>query len=119
MSITKSYNKHTNTYYAYDTSYIWDDKLQKKIQKKTCIGKFDPETGEIIPTARRGRPSGKPGIAENNNTLSANDIPVAGINPDTIKQEILLPMQQLEHSVSELAKDFETLKRKISMFFGT
>ena len=57
MSITKSFNKHTGTYYAYETTYIWDDALQKKVQKKQCIGKFDPETNEIIPTGKRGRPS--------------------------------------------------------------
>ena len=48
MSITKSYNKHTNTYYAYDTTYVLDEKTGKRVQKKVCIGQFDPETGEII-----------------------------------------------------------------------
>ena len=56
MSITRSYNKHTDTYYAYDTTYEWDEKLQKKVQRKKCIGKYDPETGEVIPNGRRGRP---------------------------------------------------------------
>lgn len=57
MSITKSYNKHTNTYYAYETSYEWDENKQKKIQKKRCIGQFDPETGEVIPNGKVGRPN--------------------------------------------------------------
>ena len=48
VSITRSYNKYTNTYYAYDTSYVWDEKAQKKVQVKRYIGKFDPETDEII-----------------------------------------------------------------------
>lgn len=56
MSITRSYNKHTDTYYAYDTTYEWDEKAQKKVQRKKCIGKYDPLTGEIIPTGKRGRP---------------------------------------------------------------
>ena len=56
MSITRSYNKYTNTYYAYDTTYEWDEKAQKKVQRKKCIGKYDPLTGEIIPTGKRGRP---------------------------------------------------------------
>ena len=56
MSITRSYNKHTNTYYAYQTEYVWDEVAQKKVQKKQCIGKYDPETDEIIPTGKRGRP---------------------------------------------------------------
>ena len=58
MSITKSYNHQTNTTYAYETSYEWSDAKQKKVQKKRCIGQFDPATGEIIPNGRRGRPSG-------------------------------------------------------------
>ena len=56
MAITRSYNKHTNTYYAYETSYVWDEKTQKKVQRKRCIGKFDPETDKIIPNGKRGRP---------------------------------------------------------------
>ena len=56
MSITRSYNKHTDTYYAYDTTYEWDEKLQKKVQRKKCIGKYDSATGEVIPNGRRGRP---------------------------------------------------------------
>lgn len=56
MSITRSYNKHTGTYYAYETSYVWDETQQKKVQRKQCIGQFDPATGEVIPNGRRGRP---------------------------------------------------------------
>lgn len=48
MSITRSYNKYTDTYYAYDTSYVWSEKAQKKVQQKKCIGKYDPDTGEIM-----------------------------------------------------------------------
>ena len=57
MSITKSYNRRTNTYYAYETSYEWDEAKQKKVQKRRCIGQFDPETGKIIPNGKVGRPS--------------------------------------------------------------
>lgn len=57
MSITKSYNRKTNTYYAYDTTYEWDDTKQRKVQKKRCIGQFDPKTGKVVPNGRVGRPS--------------------------------------------------------------
>lgn len=57
MSITKSYNKHTGTYYAYETTYEWSDEKKKKVQVKKCIGKFDPVTGEVIPNGKVGRPS--------------------------------------------------------------
>ncbi len=52
MSITKSYNKQTDTYYAYETTYEWSDEKQKKVQRKRCIGKFDPDTGKVIPNGK-------------------------------------------------------------------
>ena len=57
MSITKSYNKQTGIYYAYETTYEWSDEKQKKVQRKRCIGQFDPQTGEVIPNGKVGRPS--------------------------------------------------------------
>lgn len=57
MTITKSYNKYTKTWYAYESVYVWDEKLQKKVQKRKCIGKYEPdETGIIVPTNSPGRP---------------------------------------------------------------
>ena len=59
MSISKSYNKKTGVYYAYETSYEWDEELQRKVQHRHCIGQFDPETGEIVPNKKVGRPGVK------------------------------------------------------------
>lgn len=117
MSVTKSYNKHTDTYYAYETSYIWDEKLQKKVQKKTCIGQFDPDTGEVIPNARRGRPTRKTEGAGRESGIKrpVDAAPCADATMETIRQEILPAVLQLEQSVSLLARECETLKRKISM----
>lgn len=56
MTITKSYNKHTNTWYAYDTTYVFDKTKIKKVQKRKCVGKYDPVTDSIIDTGRKGRP---------------------------------------------------------------
>jgi len=60
MSVTKSYNKNNNTYYAYDTQYEWDEVQQKRVQIKRCIGKFDAVPGDIIPTGKRGKKSTAP-----------------------------------------------------------
>ena len=60
MSVTKSYNKHNGTYYAYDTQYVWDETQQKRVQRKRCIGKFDPVTGDIIKNGSRGRKATAP-----------------------------------------------------------
>lgn len=57
MSISKSYNKKTGVYYAYETTYEWSEELQKKVQHRHCIGQFNLDTGEIIPNKKVGRPS--------------------------------------------------------------
>ena len=54
MSITRSYNKHNNTYYVYDTQYVWSEEKQKKVPKRTCIGKWNPESNQVIPTGSEG-----------------------------------------------------------------
>ena len=59
MSISKSYNKKTGVHYAYETTYEWSEELQKKVQRRHCIGQFDPDTGEIVPNKKVGRPGVK------------------------------------------------------------
>ena len=55
MAIIKKYNKDNNTTYVYDSVSYWDKEKQQPRSKRKLIGKIDPETGEIIPTAGRGR----------------------------------------------------------------
>ena len=85
MSITKSYNKQTGTYYAYETTYEWSDEKQKKVQRKHCIGKFDPVTGEVIPNGKVGRPSTEKqdNISKTSENLQSSG---RGINPDDVKK---------------------------------
>ena len=54
MSITRSYNKNNDTYYAYEVKYVWSEEKHKKVPVKRCIGHFDPVTGEIVPNGKRG-----------------------------------------------------------------
>ena len=113
MSITKSYNKHTDTYYAYDTTYIWSEEHQKKIQKKVCIGKYD-EAGNIIPNAKRGRPPRKvpASIKEADSTnLSHRINDVEEINQTVT--EILADIHQIEKSLNDLSSKSRELESKI------
>lgn len=115
MSITKSYNKHTDTYYAYDTTYIWDDKLQKKVQKKVCIGKYDPETGDIIPNAKRGRPSKKAVIskAPQNDGQPGSHMEDTAANMGDELTAILSQLQEIEKSMAGITADLHALKEKM------
>jgi hypothetical protein len=113
MSITKSYNKHTDTYYAYDTTYIWSEEHQKKIQKKVCIGKYD-EAGNIIPNAKRGRPPRKvpASIKEADSTNKSYCIKdTEEINHAVT--EILSEIHQMEKSLNDLTSKSRELESKI------
>ena len=55
MAIIKQYHKDTDTTYVYDSISYWDADKQQSRSKRKLLGKLDPETGEVIPTGRRGR----------------------------------------------------------------
>lgn len=114
MSITKSYNKHTDTYYAYETTYVWSEERQKKIQKKVCIGQYD-EAGNIVPNAKRGRPSRKifSAVKEAETSTESNGLE----NTEEINHaiaEILSEIHQIEESISDLASKSQELESKVA-----
>ena len=114
MSITKSYNKHTDTYYAYETTYEWNEQLQKKIQKKVCIGKYDPVTGEVIPNAKRGRPSKYTAPSHTQNTI--NDTCAGDDVSETTSQElneVLAEIKEINSELKRLSERMVLLENKL------
>ena len=55
MAIITQYHKDTDTTYVYESISYWDKKKQQSRSKRRVIGKIDPETGETVPTGKRGR----------------------------------------------------------------
>ena len=45
-------DKKSGTIYAYESVSHWDKKKKQSRAKRKCIGKLDPETGEIIPNRK-------------------------------------------------------------------
>ena len=75
MSIIKQYHKDTNTTYVYESEYYYDKEKKQSRSKRKLIGKIDEETGQIVPTGKRGggrkkaskaasEPSPEPGIKD-------------------------------------------------------
>ena len=113
MSITKSYNKYTDTYYAYDTTYIWSEEKQKKIQKKVCIGHYD-EAGNIIPNAKRGRPPRETLSSRKEKESTKQSHRIEGT--EEINQaitEILSEIYQIEKSLSVLTSKSQELEGRV------
>lgn len=56
MSIVK-YKNQSGVTYAYEQTSNWDPIKKQSRPKRKCLGRVDPETGEIIPSnGKRGRP---------------------------------------------------------------
>lgn len=55
-SIIKKKDKKTGITYVYESESYWDKEKKQPRSKRKLIGKIDEETGEIVPTAGRGRP---------------------------------------------------------------
>jgi len=55
MAITYNKDKRSGKTYAYETSYVWDKEKKQSRSKRTLIGRFDEETGKIVPTDGRGK----------------------------------------------------------------
>lgn len=53
-SIVKMINKKTGVTYVYESTSYWDKDKHQARNKRKLIGKIDPDTGEIVPTGRRG-----------------------------------------------------------------
>jgi len=48
----KHFNKNTGVTYVYESVSYWDKKKQQARNKKVCVGKLDPSSGELIPSKR-------------------------------------------------------------------
>ena len=54
MAIIKQLNKKNGTTYVYETIDYWDEEKKINKPKRRLIGKLDLETGDVVPTNRRG-----------------------------------------------------------------
>lgn len=57
-------NKKTGVTYAYESTSYWDKEKQQSRAKRTCIGRVDPVSKQIVPTRARKKPVAAPGRAK-------------------------------------------------------
>jgi hypothetical protein len=52
MSLVYLKNKKNEITYVYESENYWDKEKQQSRSRRTCIGKLDPHTGELIASKR-------------------------------------------------------------------
>ena len=111
MAIIKQYHKDTHTTYVYKSESYWDSERKQARSKRKCIGKIDPETGEIVPTGRRGKKSTK----DTADIGSGEYAKLIELNEDAKKQIVTLTakVDTLEKELAEQTQRNRILENKL------
>ena len=111
MAIIKQYHKDTDTTYVYESESYWDPELKHARSKRHCIGKIDPDTGEIIPTGKRGKKSSR----KKDDVDPGEYSKLIEINEDAKKQILSLTakVDALEKELAMESKKTQALENKL------
>lgn len=104
MAIVKQYHKDTNTVYVYDSQYYYDKEKKQSRSKRKLIGKIDEETGQIIPTGKRGRKKKTPAAYD---TRSAD-----AVADNSELQELRLKAEEQENENILLRIHMESMEKR-------
>ncbi len=100
MGIVTQYHKDTDTTYVYESESYYDPSKKQSRSKRKLIGKLDKETGEIIPTGKRG-PKKK--------AQPASPEPTAIAAPAENREEV----PKLEEKIKTLEKEIRLLESRV------
>lgn len=101
VSIVKMYNKKSGVTYVYESESYWDKEKQQPRNRRKLIGKLDPETGEVVPTGKKGPRPSSAGIKE-------KAVPAA---EDAVKSDDAGARELLRQKDDEIA----VLKKKVKL----
>ena len=107
MAIIKQYHKDTDTTYVYESISYWDEEKKQSRSKRRVIGKLDPETGEIVPTGKRGR---KPKEAEAVSSGAPAELTRLYAESQTRIRELTLAVDQKDIEIASLKKEIQCLR---------
>lgn len=109
MAIITQYHKDTDTTYVYESISYWDAEKKQSRSKRKCIGKIDPQTGEMVPTGKRG-PKKNP-APDTSNELAR----MTALHDQIQKENMVLKARitELEKQLSEQKSDSQKLRLRL------
>ena len=106
MALIRQYHEDTKTTYVYSSESYWDPVKKQSRSKRKVVGKIDPDTGEIVPTGKRGRKK-KPAPATEN---AAGDSKLSDLYEQSLRT-----ITAKEQTILDLKEDVKALKKEISL----
>ena len=106
MALIKQYHEDTKTTYVYSSESYWDPVKKQSRSKRKVVGKIDPDTGEIVPTGKRGRKKKPVPTTEND----AGDSRLSDLYDQSLRT-----ITAKEQTISDLKEDVKALRKEISL----
>ncbi|MCC8127697.1 MAG: hypothetical protein LIO92_09935 [Clostridiales bacterium] len=102
MAQIKYFDKRVGITYVYESESYYDQEKHQSRSKRKLIGKIDPETGEMIPTGKKGRPSKNAGIS-------------AGNDPDYKKlyEKALTEVSRKDEKITALEQELQETQKSV------
>ena len=120
MAILK-YANQSGTVYAYSSVSEWDPVKKCSRSKRKCLGRVDPETGDIIPTSgKRGRPpkhsNGDAPAEVQDNTKAVSDEEILKLKKEcealrSRNKELEMENQKLRKAILFLLQETKLIQR--------
>lgn len=105
MGRVYQYDNRVDTTYVYEVEDVIDSTTGVMRSKRKLIGKLDPETREVIPTAKRGRPR---------KTDTGNSEPTVHVDrEEQAKAHFLETIRKKDDLISSLKKENNRLKESV------
>ena len=111
MAIIKQYHKDTDTTYVYESISYWDAEKGQSRSKRRVIGKLDPDTGEIIPTGKRGRTKKSDSDEPDQNELNSGIAEMEQLQ--TRNREMEIEISSLKDQINVLTRKTEQLQNAL------
>lgn len=113
MAIVKVHNKARGVTYVYESHSYWDKEPKQPRSNRKLIGKVDPETGETIPTGKKGRRKGSADRQTSGSSHSGTSSP-ASIDQSALMSEKDAVIRDLKKQLADANKDIARYRRMIS-----
>ena len=99
--------------YVYESHSYWDKELKQPRSNRKLIGKVDPETGETVPTGKRGRRKGSTDQEQDKASHSVTSF-TAALDQSALITKKDAQIRDLKKQLADANKEIARYKRLIS-----
>lgn len=112
-SIIKSLDKRSGITYVYSSESYWDKEKKAPRNRRTLIGKIDPETGEMVPTSGARRKAMERKAAESKQQIATA---IDGLEKEqsALSEKYIAALEQFDMQLQSIEEDIQTKRREIA-----